>query len=283
MRSARSSTFALLAWLLGSGLASSTAHAKADPAWLAAVQSDRIQFATYRPQGSRFSTLERRVKITAPPELVALAASGDATVLDELLPLLREPRRAWAAEVLLAALTGHDEKAVDSYARTPTAWWQSLGPRAHRYWSQILDDNRGRWTWDEKAGRFVASPDDPRCRRLARVKRVELAVGTPQRLRADITLLYQGSSQDHYDDGGWDHTLALEYGAPTGPRQKWLISALAPTGFHFLGGVCARYVGMEKGRLLFEYGEGDAGDAGDAGAARTASPAPDRAAADQNK
>jgi hypothetical protein len=77
---------------------------------LTAVRSDRVEFVTMRPPGSPLAILDRRVVVTGPPEVVELSRSGDPRLLDALVDLLGDRDRAWAAQVLLAALTRHEEK-----------------------------------------------------------------------------------------------------------------------------------------------------------------------------
>ncbi|HBB30367.1 MAG TPA: hypothetical protein DDZ80_26105 [Cyanobacteria bacterium UBA8803] len=122
---------------------------------LLAVQNERIQFATMRPPGSRYATLDRRVVVTAPPELVQLTSTGDLQVLDELVKLLQEPNRAWAAEVLLASMTQREEKMVDSFARIPEQWWDSVGKTAHERWSKWLNETREKLVWDSENKVFI--------------------------------------------------------------------------------------------------------------------------------
>ena len=122
---------------------------------VAQVDNDHIEFLTMRPEGSPFALLERRVIVTAPPELVELARSGDLHLLDELMSLLADPQRAWAAEVLLAAMTGQEAKIVDSFATHPTEWWDALGQTAQARWQSWLDQRRGKLTWDSENQIFV--------------------------------------------------------------------------------------------------------------------------------
>ena len=122
---------------------------------LEAVKNDRVEFVTMRPSGSPFATLERRVVVTAPPELVELSRSGDVQVLDELVELLQDPDRAWAAEVLLAAMTGIEEKMVDSFAASPDQWWSSLGKGAHERWAKWLSEEKEDLVWNAEEGVFV--------------------------------------------------------------------------------------------------------------------------------
>jgi hypothetical protein len=123
---------------------------------LTSVRNDRIEFATMRPPGSRFAILERRVVVTNPPELVNLSKIGDPCVLDELVKLLREPDRAWAAEVLLAAMTGREEKIVDSFATAPDEWWTSIGKTAYNRWSKWLKESQGKLVWNPEKRVFLA-------------------------------------------------------------------------------------------------------------------------------
>jgi len=125
------------------------------------LRSDEIRCATFRPPGSQFATLERRVMVTAPDGAKRLAESGDPAVLDQLVPLLADPARAWAAEVILAAMTRNEEKMVDVYMRSPDEWWKVLGPTARDRWQKWLDERRGRLTWDPAEKWFRLAPAGP--------------------------------------------------------------------------------------------------------------------------
>lgn len=125
---------------------------------LKSVSNDRIQFVTQRPRGSNFAVLERRAIVTGPPELVELANSGDVRVLNELTKLLKDPKRAWAAEVLLASMTRREEKLVDSFASHPEKWWQEVGQTALERWSSWLNSVDGKLVWDPKEKAFVEKP-----------------------------------------------------------------------------------------------------------------------------
>lgn len=122
---------------------------------IAAVWNDRIEFATMRPPGSRFAVLERRVVVTGPPELVKLSKIGDIDVLDELVRVMKEKDRAWAAEVLLSAMTRREGKIVDTFATIPDEWWDSIGRTAHERWSNWLEETREKLVWDSENDVFV--------------------------------------------------------------------------------------------------------------------------------
>lgn len=122
---------------------------------LAAVRNDRIEFVTTRPPDSPFATLDRQVVVTGPPELVELSGTGDVRVLDELVKLLQDPNRAWAAMVLLATMTRTEEKIVDAFAAAPDEWWDSLGKTACERWTRWLGERRGKLVWDSQNRVFV--------------------------------------------------------------------------------------------------------------------------------
>jgi hypothetical protein len=122
---------------------------------LSFVRNDLIQFVTMSPPGSQLTTLERRVVITGPPELVKLAGSGDKRVLDELVGLLKYRDRAWAAMVLLAATTGREEKMVDIFAASPGNWWESVGKTAYDRWSLWLTESSDKLFWNSENRLFI--------------------------------------------------------------------------------------------------------------------------------
>ncbi len=122
---------------------------------LAAVRNSQINFVSTSPAASRFSTLERRVVVTYPPELVDLARTGDPQVLHGLIELLKDPERAWAAEVVLAAMTGREEKIVEAFAASPDEWWNSAGRAAYERWNSWLKEVGPKLLWDPKEKIFL--------------------------------------------------------------------------------------------------------------------------------
>lgn len=122
---------------------------------LSAVRNDQVEFLTMSPPGSQFAILERRVVVTAPPELVELSQMGDVKVLEGLVKMLKDPDRAWAAMVLLAAMTREEEKLVDVYATNPAQWWDSIGKTEHERWSKWLKEKKQLLTWDDEDKVFV--------------------------------------------------------------------------------------------------------------------------------
>ena len=120
------------------------------------MRSGEVEFATMRPPGSDFAILDRRVIVTGPPALVELSQSGDVEVLDALVELLDDPETAWAAEVLLAAMTRREEKEVETFSGNPAGWWDTLGRDSRARWAEWLDGERDALRWDAEVGAFSA-------------------------------------------------------------------------------------------------------------------------------
>ena len=123
---------------------------------LKAVQNQTVQFASYRPPGPKFAVLDRLVQVTSPPAVVDLARSGDRQVLEALVGILAAPSRAWASEVVLAAMTGEEAKLVES--AVPGDFWASLGIGAQARWRDRLRKWGDRLVWDPEQRTFTVSP-----------------------------------------------------------------------------------------------------------------------------
>ncbi len=119
------------------------------------VGREEVVFATMQPPGSTSATLDRRLVVLDPPELRELAESGDIRIVEGLIDLLEDPARAWAAQVLLAAMTSREEKLVESFEGRAD-WWDTVGKNAHARWRAWFDGTRLSWDADER--RFVETP-----------------------------------------------------------------------------------------------------------------------------
>lgn len=120
------------------------------------VRNETIKFATFQPPGATLPTMQRKILVVAPSEAVALARSGDVSVLDRLIPLLDEPDRAWAAAVMLSAMTWHDVETVKDFDGDPEGFLRAYGRGLRERWQKWLDGSRGTLEWDESFHRFVA-------------------------------------------------------------------------------------------------------------------------------
>jgi hypothetical protein len=123
---------------------------------LNSVTNKKIEFITTGVEGATLPTMGRRVVVTGPPEVVELLSIGDVWVLDKLIGLLRDPDRAWAAEVALASLTHHEEEIANAFATRPGQWQDSLGKNAFERWNSWLKSRRN-LVWDSKEHAFMES------------------------------------------------------------------------------------------------------------------------------
>ncbi len=156
-------TFCLLCslWMLLDGCVASGKQNQSSQVrkLLSAVSNDKIEFVTTRGDRASLPTASRRVVVTGPPEVVKLISLGDVGVLEQLVNLLRDPKRAWAAEVVLASLTGHEASVVNAFTNQPAQWQESMGQNAYERWSEWLKSHRDKLRWDAKAQAFVESSE----------------------------------------------------------------------------------------------------------------------------
>lgn len=120
-----------------------------------AIRNDSIQYATMRPPNATLPTRDRIVVVVAPPDAVTLAKRGDLALLDQLVALLSDPERAWAAEVMLAALTGYESDLVNDFQGTPDSFLGNLGKTASQRWLAWLGRTRDKLRWDASRNQFV--------------------------------------------------------------------------------------------------------------------------------
>lgn len=105
------------------------------------VRNDRIQVVTFRPEGARFAVLDRQIAVVGPPDLVEFverAKRANRSDLQALLPLLDDPNRSWAAEAVLAAVTGEEVDIVNTFAGMPSEFHRAVGVGARARWTPRL-------------------------------------------------------------------------------------------------------------------------------------------------
>jgi hypothetical protein len=127
------------------------------PKALDQVRNACVEFVSSRPAGAKTTALERRIDVTGPPALVALLREPDLRLLQQLIHLLGDEHRAWAAHVLLASLTGHDAKNVELYASAPERWWHDFGASAVARWQAWLDQQAAHLSWDTQERLFIST------------------------------------------------------------------------------------------------------------------------------
>jgi hypothetical protein len=125
--------------------------------FLDAVDNTTIQFVSYRPSGSVFALLDRKIGITGPAAVLNLVEEADPNLLTALIDLLKDPQKAWAAAIILTALTGGDGKVVESFSGRPEKWWEAIGTNAYGYWKNWYQENKNNLQWDKSKKIFAAA------------------------------------------------------------------------------------------------------------------------------
>jgi hypothetical protein len=90
------------------------------------------------------------IQIENPPELVELSNIPDQRILDELVKLLDEPNRGWAAHILIGKLLGHYAVSFDSKEK----WWEEEGKtgKAKQAWTTYIQKVKPTMEWDPNWG-----------------------------------------------------------------------------------------------------------------------------------
>lgn len=125
--------------------------------FLNAVDNKTIQFVSYRPSGSAFAILDRKISITGPPEVLELVDDADAHLLPALIDLLKDPQKAWAAAIILTSLTAGDGKVIESFSGEAEKWWEAIGTNVYQYWNNWYEENKNNIQWNQSKKIFAAA------------------------------------------------------------------------------------------------------------------------------
>ncbi len=104
------------------------------------------------------SVYDFRIFIQNPAKLYYLSNTSDLKIFDELVKLLEEPDRAWAANVTIAkmlGLTGLDRHTL-IYETTPQKWWETEGKtgKAKKEWTVYLQKVKPTLKWQPLGGYY---------------------------------------------------------------------------------------------------------------------------------
>lgn len=121
---------------------------------LKSVTNKTIQFASYSPERSTFAVLERNIIVTGPDSVLQLMKAGDIAILTSLIDLLKDSTKAWAAEIILTALTAGDGKVIESFAGDPKKWWEAAGANSYTYWDSWYKKNQDVIEWNNETQKF---------------------------------------------------------------------------------------------------------------------------------
>ena len=108
---------------------------------LNSLSNKTIQFGTYIPEDSPFVSVGRKIKIKGPEEAIKIMQHGEQMIPD-LIRLLHDDERDWAANVILSSITGRDALAVSVHADDYEKWKKTQKKRDVIYWENWLNENK---------------------------------------------------------------------------------------------------------------------------------------------
>jgi hypothetical protein len=115
-----------------------------------------VRFMTYKDKhvGTIYISPISKIKIVAPTEAVILTKTGDVAVLYQLVELLDNRDRGWAAFTLLAQMTDNHNRVLWS---NPEKWWkeQGINGREKRRWLGLLKAASKDLYWNPQKGYFM--------------------------------------------------------------------------------------------------------------------------------
>jgi hypothetical protein len=107
---------------------------------------------------------EVRIFIINPPKVYWLSNSNDRRILEELINLLDDPNRAWAANIILSKMLGIAgiNSRIDQI--TPSQWWEIKGKtkKAKQEWTQYLQNLQSSMVWSPLGGYYKHRAPDGR-------------------------------------------------------------------------------------------------------------------------
>jgi hypothetical protein len=107
---------------------------------------------------------EVRIFIINPRKVYWLTNSNDQKILDELINLLDDPNRAWAANITLSKMLGITGLSSKIDQITPNQWWELEGKtqKAKQEWIQYLQKVKSSMVWSPLGGYYKHRAPDGR-------------------------------------------------------------------------------------------------------------------------
>ena len=106
-------------------------------ALLGSLDNTTIRFATYILDHSPFVSIGRRIKILGPEVALRIADYGEG-IAPDLVELLHDEERDWAANVILSSIAGRDAVIVSAYADAVPRWRKAQKQNDVAYWRKWL-------------------------------------------------------------------------------------------------------------------------------------------------
>jgi hypothetical protein len=110
------------------------------------------------------SSYELRVFIQNPPKAYELSNTNNLQILDELLKLFDDQKRAWAANILISKMLGVTGLDSKIHQISPSQWWELEGKtqKAKQEWTQYLQKVKPSMVWSPLGGYYKHRAPDGR-------------------------------------------------------------------------------------------------------------------------
>jgi hypothetical protein len=107
---------------------------------------------------------EIRTFIINPNKVYWLSNSNDQRILDELINLLDDPNRAWAANITLSKMLGITGLSSKIDQITLKQWWELEGKtqKAKQEWTQYIQKVKSSMVWSSLGGYYKHRAPDGR-------------------------------------------------------------------------------------------------------------------------
>lgn len=144
---------------------------------LDSVQNSKIKFKVYWVRTKTYEIIEipagfppppipvglgsgaregSRVFIQSPSKVYKLSNINDFRIIDELLKLMDNPARAWAAHVVIAKMMGSSGLITSVGTISPQEWWETEGKtgKAKQAWIDYLKQVKPTMKWIPLGGHY---------------------------------------------------------------------------------------------------------------------------------
>jgi hypothetical protein len=144
---------------------------------LDSVQNSRIKFKVYWVRTNTYEIIKgpdgfppppipvglgsgaregSRVFIQGPSKVYKLSNIDDLRIIDELLKLMDNPARAWAAHVVIAKMMGSSGLITSVGIISPQEWWETEGKtgKAKQAWIDYLEQVKPTMKWTPLGGHY---------------------------------------------------------------------------------------------------------------------------------
>ncbi len=98
------------------------------------LDNQKVRYATESPRQSKFVSIGREIKILEPTIDMPALSKEAHTAVPALIQSFDNPRKDWAANLVLFAMTGRDPLILTGFENDIEAWRKTQKEIDRRYW-----------------------------------------------------------------------------------------------------------------------------------------------------